>query len=159
MMISPPLSTIVVALLAVGVSLMYAVGTRLLTDVERTKRTTAEVSAFQKELRDALAKKDKNRETKLRKKEPAIRKLQADQFKQNMKPTLLFTVPLLLVWYAVLPVWIAPLSSIVASSPVPLDFIPLLRLTDSGGKLFLWSWYLICSFAFATVIRKALRLT
>ncbi len=159
-MLEPPLSTVVVALLAVGVSLMYGVGTRRLTDVERTKRITAEVSAFQKELREVLSKKDKEREAKLRKKEPAIKKHQAELFKQNLKPTLLFTVPLLLVWYAVLPIWIAPLNHIVAYSPIPLDFIPLLQLTVPGsGDLYLWSWYLICSFAFATVVRKLLRLT
>ena len=142
---------------------MYGVGTRRLTDVERTKRITAEVSAFQKELREVLSKKDKEREAKLRKKEPAIKKHQAELFKQNMKPTLLFTVPLLLVWYAILPVYIAPLNTFVAYSPIPLDFIPILQLTaDVAGRgigVFLWSWYLICSFAFATVIRKVLRLT
>ncbi len=71
-----PESTILVTLTAIGLGFMSNVATRLLVDLKKERRLRAETAAFDKELRQAIQKKDKEKEEKLKKKKP-----QMDQMK------------------------------------------------------------------------------
>ena len=157
-----PEVTFVVALLSLGVSLVYGVGRRLLTNVKESKRITAEVSAFNKELRQAVMSKDKEKEAKLRKKEPQMKMLQSKIAMGNMKPTFAFMIPFFLLWIYGIPAIIGAdwANVIAASSPIALNFIPFYPLTfGAENTVSVFVWYLITSFSFQGIVSKLLKLT
>ena len=71
-----PETTLIVTLTAIGLGFASNIATRLLVDLKKEKRLRAETSAFDKELRQAIQKKDKAKEDKLKKLKP-----QMDQMK------------------------------------------------------------------------------
>jgi len=165
--------TFVVALLSLGVSLIYGIGRRLLTNVDEIKRITAELGAYNKELRHAMTSGDKDKVAKLKKKEAQMKINQSKVAMQNMKPTLAFMIPFFLLWGVGLPAIIGSnVSTVVAAiSPISLNFIPIYPLTfgpDGSPPAFgasgqntvsVFVWYLITSFSFQSIVSKLLRLT
>ena len=167
--------TFVVALLSLGVSLVYGIGRRLLTNVEEIKRMTTELGVYNKELRQAIKSGDKDKVAKLKKKETQMKMNQSKVAMQNMKPTLAFMLPFLLLWSVGIPAIIGPNSATihVAISPISLNFIPIYPLTCvicpdnpiigfgvSGlNKVGVFAWYLITSFSFQGMVSKLLRIT
>jgi len=148
-----PNSTLIVIAMALGVNILYAVGRRLLTNVEQMKRMQAELREYQKELREAIMSKNKAKEEKLMKKKPQTDKLQAKVAADNLKVTFLFFVPLMLLWWLVNSI-IGP--GTVAISPIPIP-IPLgANFGPIGPELNLFWWYMISSFAFSGMITKLL---
>ena len=157
-----PEVTFVVALLSLGVSLVYGVGRRLLTNVKESKRITAEVGAFNKELRQAVMSKDKKKEANLRKKQPQMKMLQSKIAMGNMKPTFAFMIPFFLLWIYGIPAIIGAdwANVIAASSPIALNFIPFYPLTfGAENTVSVFVWYLITSFSFQGIVSKLLKLT
>lgn len=146
-------STFIVVLMSVGVNLLSSIGRRLLTNVERTRRINAELKAWRQELKEAVVSKNKAKEEKLRRKEKQMNQLQAKLARENMKPTLLFFVPLIALWYLVSGV--VGYDTIVAVSPIPIDLV----IIAIGPPLNLFWWYMISSFAFSGVITKAFGLS
>ena len=85
----------------------------------------------------------------------------------NMKPMMITFVPLILIFYLVLPVLF---SYTVAISPIPLNVIPgdMFQLTCTAeqaldttnicfGKenaIMLWAWYFLSSIAFSGIIMR-----
>ena len=165
--------TYVVALLSLGVSLIYGIGRRLLTKVDEIKRITAELGAYNKELRQAITSGDKDKVAKLKKKEAQMKITQSKVAMQNMKPTLAFMIPFFLLWSVGLPAIIGSNVSTVhaAISPISLNFIPIYPLTfgpddkplpfgvSGENTLSVFVWYLITSFSFQGIVSKLLRLT
>jgi uncharacterized membrane protein (DUF106 family) len=145
-----PTSTIVVTGAALGVNLLFSLGRRLLTDVKRSRQVRLEVQQYRSELRQAIMKKDKAKEEKLRKKDKQMREMEMKSSFENLKVTMLFMLPLLGLWYLLSS--IVGLNSIVAISPIPL---PLL-VVEIPKEMSMWWWYLISSFAFSSTISKAL---
>jgi len=125
-------------------------GRRFLTDVKRSRQVRLEVQQYRSELREAIMRKDKAKEEKLRKKEKQIREMEMRSSLENLKVSMLFALPLLGLWYLLSS--IIGLNSVVAHSPIP---IPLLFI-EIPAKMTLWWWYLISSFAFSSVVSKAL---
>ena len=146
---SLPIATFIVTGMAIGVSILFAVGRRLLTNVEKTKRIQAEIKAFHSELRQAVLSKNAKQEEKLRRKEKQIREMQAKVSMESLKVSGLFMIPLLIVWWGIS--GLIGTETVVAISPVP---IPIIFLTIEPG-LTLWWWYIISSFAFSGIITKA----
>ena len=165
--------TLVIAGISIAVAIGSGVSRRLLTNVEETKRISKEVSAYQKELRQAMMKKDKTKETKLKKKEAQMRRMQSRLARDNMKPMFAFFIPLMLIWWVGLPALVGPnwTSLPAASSPVSLNILPFWPLdnvtsetiTESGRvithSVSVFVWYLLASFSFQGVVSKLLRLT
>jgi len=157
-----PEVTFVVALLSLGVSLIYGIGRRLMTNVNEIKRMTAELSAYNKELRQAMTSGDKERLAKIRKKGAQMKMFQNRVAMQNMKPTFAFMIPFSLLWFFGIPAIIGNnwADIIAAKSPVPLNFIPFYPLTFGlENTISVFVWYLITSFAFQGIVSKLLRLT
>lgn len=145
----PPTATLVIVAMALGVNLLYAVGRRLLTDVERSKRMQAELRAYHKELREAVLKRDKAKEERLKKKKRQMDEMQMKLTFENLKVTGLFIIPLMALW------WIMQGivgGGVVALSPIPIN---LLLFVIPPELNFFW-WYIISSFAFSGVITRAL---
>ena len=144
----PPNATFLVVLMAVGVSLLYSVGRRFLTNVERSKRIQTELRAYQKELREAIMTKDKAKEEKLKKRKKQMDEMQMKISFENLRVTALFFVPLLVLWWLVQQI---VGSGVVALSPIPIN---LLVFTIPPQMPIFW-WYMISSFAFSGIISRA----
>ena len=61
-----PETTLIVTLTAIGLGFASNVATRFLVDLKKERRLRAETTAFDKELREAIQKKDKAKEDKLK---------------------------------------------------------------------------------------------
>jgi uncharacterized membrane protein (DUF106 family) len=157
--------TLIAVAMAIGVNAISSVGRRFLTNIERLRRLNAELKEYRRELTQAIRNRDRKDEEKLRKKQKQMNQLQAEMSRQNLKPTLLFMLPLFGLWFFVS--GYVGADTIVATSPIPLD-LGLLSLTGKpvllDGQLvgytmnFFW-WYLIASFAFSSMMAKAAGVT
>jgi len=139
--------TLLVILEALGVNCLYAVGRRKFTDIDKLRRYTNEMKAFRSEMSAAQKAGDKVKLDKLKKKQVQMQKMQAEMSMDQMKPTLLFMLPLLGVYYLV--------SSFIKNATLVISPIPL-QLFNYGPPIevpFFW-WYMICSFTFSGMITR-----
>lgn len=145
-----PFSTIFLFLLAALISMLTSLTNRLLTNPEKSKAVRKEVSEWNKELQEARRAGDKKRLEKVMKKQKEILQLQSKMMWQSMKVSLLFIVPLFLMWqilggfYQSAPIAILP--GVGATLPLPIFSSSLI-----------W-WYLLCSLLFGTAFQHVFRL-
>jgi len=138
----------VVLVIAVGVSLMFGMARRKLTDYKRMKRVNKEIKEFNKALMAAKRSGDTHKVTKLQKKEKQMKSLQLKMMTENFK-SMLFLAPFMIAYFF--------LNShfegqVLAISPIP---IPLIIWTI-GPELPFVHWYIVCSMAFSSMITKVL---
>ncbi len=151
--IIPLSSTFLVVLEAIGVNLLYAFGRRRFTNIERMRRYNAEMKAFRTELSEATKAGDKVKVEKLKKKQQQMQKMQAEISMDQMKPTLMFMIPLFGVYYLVR--FFVGGNTTLAIGPFPIQIFGL------GPPIvinFFW-WYFICSFTFSGIISRLFGLT
>ncbi|HZW56370.1 MAG TPA: EMC3/TMCO1 family protein [Nitrososphaerales archaeon] len=146
------MNTFLVVLEAIGVNLLYAVGRRKFTDIEKMRRYNAEMKAFREEMTAATKSGDKAKQEKLKKKQQQMQKMQAEMSMQNLKPSLLFMLPLMGVYYLMSNFF--GLATL-AMSPI---VIPLIITSIPISLNFFW-WYMICSFTFSGIISRLFGLT
>lgn len=151
-----PYATLFIFSLAALISLLTTSVNRLLTNPEQTKSARKEVGEWNKELRQAQRDKDKKTVEKLMKKQQYMMQLQTKMMWQSMKVSLLFLIPLLLMWQVLggfysnptthQAISVAYLPGIGASLPLPIFSSSLI-----------W-WYLLCSLLFGTTFSHLLGL-
>jgi uncharacterized membrane protein (DUF106 family) len=119
-------------------------------DPEKSRAWRKEISDWNKDLREARTSKDKKNLDKLMKKQQYIMQLQTKMMWNGMKVSLLFIIPLFLMWnilggfYGATPIaYIPGVGNIVT---IPLGFTTL-----AFSSLF-W-WYLLCSLLFGTAFQ------
>jgi len=151
--IAIPESTLLVTMTSVGLSLVTQLVTRRVVDLNAERKMKAEVSAFNKEKREATLAKDKAKLEKLKKREIPMRQAQAKVSSARLKVTAITFIPLLAVYY-LMASFLGGFNVVVAHSPIP---IPL--LVGSDGTMVLFWWYLLSSFAFSSIISKLLHTT
>jgi uncharacterized membrane protein (DUF106 family) len=146
-----PYSTAFIFGLAGLVALLTTWVNRLLSDPQKAKAARKEVNEWNKELRAAQRSKDKKTVEKLMKKQQYVMQLQTKMMWQSMKVSLLFLIPLLLMWQVLGgffgPRPIAYFPGIGANLPLPIF----------SGSL-IW-WYLVCSLLFGTVFSHVFGIT
>jgi len=137
-----PYATLFIFSLAALISLLTTSVNRLLTNPEQSRSARREVGEWNKELRQAQRDKDKKTIEKLMKKQQYMMKVQTKMMWQSMKVSLLFLIPLLLMWQVLGGFYsgraIAYLPGIGANLPIPIFSYSLI-----------W-WYLLCSLLFGT---------
>jgi uncharacterized membrane protein (DUF106 family) len=148
-----PESTLLVTMTSIGLSLVTQLVTRRVVNLDTERRMKAEVSAFNKEKREATLKKDKAKLEKLKKREVPMRQEQAKVSAGRLKVTAITFVPLLAVYY-LMASFLGGFNVVVAYSPVP---IPL--LVGPEGIMALFWWYMLSSFTFSTLLTKLLHTT
>lgn len=151
---SIPYSTAFILGLAASISLLTTVVNRRFTDPEKTRVMRKEVSDWNKDLREAQKSKDKKTLDKVMKKQQYIMRMQSKMMMQSVKVSLLFFVPLLIMWQ-VLGGFFGSVSMAYfpgVGSNLPLPF----PLTGFGHPL-IW-WYLLCSLLFGTVFQHVFKL-
>ncbi len=147
---SIPYSTLFIFGLAVLISLLTTLVNRRFTNPEQSRAWRKEISDWNKELRDAQRSKDKKTLEKVMKKQKYTMQLQSKMMWQSMKVSLLFIIPLFLMWqilgsfYQSAPIAILP--GVGATLPLPIFSSSLI-----------W-WYLLCSLLFGTTFQHVFRL-
>jgi uncharacterized membrane protein (DUF106 family) len=146
-----PVSTIFMFLLAIVISTLTSLTNRLLTNPEKSKTWRKEISEWNSELRDARRSGDKKQLEKVMKKQKQILQLQSKMSWQSMKVTLIFFVPLIIIWQILGGFFTATVNGNVVS--IPISYFPgigsSLPLPIFNVSL-IW-WYLLCSMLFGTV--------
>lgn len=130
-----PYSTFFVMFLSFVVSFATSVTNRVLTNREQLKAWTKEIKEWREESLKARKTGDKKLLAKVKKQERHVMQLQSKMTLQSMKTSFLWFIPLMIMWYVLLP-QIVPISEIVAYIPWLSGEFPL--------SVFLW--YLLCSF-------------
>lgn len=141
-------NTLLVALEAIGVNVLYSVARRKFTDVEKMRRLNTEMRAFRSEMSAATKAGDKVKIEKLKKKQQQMQKMQMESQMDNMKPTLIFSIPLLGVYYIVSR--FIGINTVLAISPIPIQIFGVGPPVEVN---FFW-WYFLCSFAFQPIITR-----
>ena len=150
-----PYSTLFIFGIAGLVALLTTFVNRLLTDPKKSKEVRKEVGEWNKELREAQRAKDKKTIEKLMKKQQYIMQMQTKMMWSSMKVSLLFLIPLLLMWQVLggfftnngVQIAIAIFPGVGATLPLPIFNTSLI-----------W-WYLLCSLLFGTTFSHLLGLT
>jgi uncharacterized membrane protein (DUF106 family) len=150
--ITIPGSTLLVTITAIGLSLITQLVTRRVVNLDAERRMRAEVSAFNKEKREAALAKDKAKLEKLKKRELPMRQEQAKVSTSRLKVTAITFVPLLAVYY-LMASFLGGFNVVVAHSSVP---IPYLVGSVPPGNMALFWWYMLSSFTFSTLLTKLL---
>jgi len=155
---SPPFSTVVVTLTSLSLGLVTQLVTRRVVDLNKERRMRAEVSAFNKEKREATLANDKPRLEKLKKRELAVRQEQAKVSTSRLKVTGITFVPLLLVYY-LMASFFGGYGVIVAYTPIPIPVIAAPTLNPGVFEVSLFWWYFLSSFTFSTMLSRLLHTT
>jgi len=149
-----PYSTVFIFGLAAAVSFLTTLVNRLLTNPEKSKAWRKEISDWNRELRTAQRNKDTKTVEKLMKKQQTIFQLQSKMMWQSMKVSLLFLIPLFLMWQILGGFYTNSQGSIsVAYFPGLGSNLPLPLFNIS----LIW-WYLVCSLLFGTAFQHAFKL-
>ena len=96
---------------------------------------------------------DKVKVEKLKKKQVQMQKMQAEISMDQMKPTLMFMIPLFGVYYLVS--HFVGYTATLAVGPIPFQLFGIGPPLDIN---FFW-WYFICSIAFSGIISRLFGLT
>jgi uncharacterized membrane protein (DUF106 family) len=155
---SPPLSTVVVTLTSLSLGLITQLVTRKVVDLSKERRMRAEVSAFNKEKREATLAKDKARLEKLKKRELAVRQEQAKVSTARLKVTGITFIPLLVVYY-LMASFFGGYGVIVAYTPIPIPVIAAPTPNSAIFEVSLFWWYFLSSFTFSTMLSRLLHTT
>jgi uncharacterized membrane protein (DUF106 family) len=146
-----PLSAIFLVLLAALISLLTTFTNRLLTNPEQSKAWRREIAEWNKEFQEARREGDKKKLEKVTKKQKQILQLQSKMMGQSIKVTLIFIVPLFIIWSILGGFYsgraVAYLPGVGANLPLPIFSSSLL-----------W-WYLLCSMLFGTIFSHLLGIT
>ncbi len=145
---SIPSATLFMLSLAAGISLLTSLANRLLTNPKQSKEWRREIAEWNADFRKAQKEGDKKVLEKSMKKQKHIMQLQSKMMWQQMKVTLIFIVPLILIWQ-----FLGGFFSI----PNTGRFVPIAYFPGVGPDLplpifnvsFIW-WYLLCSMFFGT---------
>lgn len=157
--VDPPYSTLFVLLLALAVSFLTSLANRLLSNPEKSKVWRKEISEWNSELRKAQKEGDKKTLDKVMKRQKEIMQLQSKMMWQSMKVTLLFIVPLFLIWQFLGSAYVITVNNV--PSPAPVAYFPgfgaILPIPIFQISL-IW-WYLLSSMLFGTVFSHVFGLT
>lgn len=152
-----PFSTIFLFLLAALISMLTSLTNRLLTNPEKSKAVRKEVSEWNKELQEARRAGDKKRLEKVMKKQSQILQLQSKMMWQSMKVTLIFIVPLIIIW-SILGGFYTN-NAIKPPTPIPIAYLPgvgpVFHVIVFSFSSLLW-WYFLCSMLFGTLFSHVL---
>jgi len=134
-----PTSTIFILLLCISLTVLTSIVNRLFTNPEQLRAWRKEIKEWTDEFREAQRSKDKKNLAKVEKQKTRIMKLQQKMSWQQMKVSLLFFVPFLLMWQVLWGIYQEPVA-----------FLP------GFGPLSIIYWYLVCSLFFSTLFSRIL---
>ena len=144
-----PYSTLFMFFLALLISLLTSLTNRLLNNPEKSKAWRKEIAEWNSELRQAKKANDKKTVEKLMKKQKQVLQIQSKMTWQSMKVTMIFFVPLILIWQFLSATFTATEGIAYFPGIGPTLPIPLFNTSV------IW-WYLLCSMLFGTIFSHVL---
>src|SRR6267143_3606407 len=162
--------------IALGLNLFNSLIKRKMVDHDKLRRLLKETRAWQKERMAAFRSKDQEKIDELNKKSAYMSKMNMELMQMNMRPMMYTFVPLILIFYFVLPHLFA---YTVAIAPIDLNFVPgnFFQLTCTAVKvaesqlpnhpqichhvneMYFWAWYFLSSIAFSGIIMRLTKTT
>lgn len=137
-----------------------------IVDQKKMKMMIKETKEWKNQKINALKNKDNEKILELNKKASYMNKISLEIMQMNMKPMMFTFVPLMLIYYFVLP---QLFSNTVAISPISLDIFPgnFFHLTCTAeqavdpnnicteeNSIYRWAWYFLSSIAFSGLIMR-----
>ncbi len=144
-----PLAAVVILIITILMSAISAAATRMLVDVDVMRRRNLEMREWQSAYSKAMRAKDEKMVAKLKKKEPAIKRAQAEMSKDQFKPLLVTMIPFFIFYYVFSAVF-GYNQVIVAYSPISIPFV--------GAQFNFWIWYLLSSFSMSALIQRLFKM-
>ena len=150
----PPGSTLFILCLSSSISLATSLVNRRFVDRKQINTWNREISNWRTDFNNAKKSDDKKLLAKVQKQESRIMALQGKLFKQQMKPSLISMIPLLLIWLAFTGRILAwQLFTTPFTGGGTVAFMPWL---DGPIPLSLIYWYILCSISSSTLIQRLL---
>lgn len=153
----PPVSTILVTLTSVSLGVVTQLVTRRVVDLGAERKMRAEVTAFNKEKREATLAKDKAKLEKLKKRELQVQQEQFKVQRARLKVTAITFVPLLGVYY-LMATFLGGYGVIVAFTPIPIPYFAGATQFPFFQVSLFW-WYFLSSFTFSAILSRLLHTT
>ena len=145
---TPPMATLAI----MGISLALATITSVIgarsIDLEENRRLMIASSKARKEMMDATRSGNQRRIEKAQRRQQELLTQQTAMTNSRMKSSMLFTLPMLLVWPAFGNFFG---ETIIAYFPFNFPYIP--------REFSFFQWYLLCSFSLNTVLNRVFGLT
>lgn len=143
-----PGATVFIMLLSMLFTFLTSLANRLLIDQEQMNAWRREVSAWNKDFKEARKTGDKKLMAKAMKRQPQIMKIQSKMTWQSMKVSLIFMIPFFIIWQVLISTYgvhpIAYFPGVGTNLPLPLF-----------GQSLLW-WYMLCSMSFGIIFSRLL---
>ncbi|MFN4336087.1 MAG: EMC3/TMCO1 family protein [Candidatus Nitrosocaldus sp.] len=126
-------ASILVSIIAIALQFFYALLRLKMTDMQKLRRMMKEINDWRREYMDAMRKQDKDRIEKLRGKQDYMNRLNMEVMQMNFRPMIVFMIPMLIIWWAVLP---QVFGHTVAISPISLNIVgDLLPITCTKSMI------------------------
>jgi len=149
----PPVSTIFILFLSMGLSLVTSLANRFLTNQDQLRAWRREVAEWTADFNKARKSGDKKLLAKVKRKQPEITKIQSKMMWQSMKLSFIFMIPFFLLWS----LFLTPTYYNVTA----VAYLPNILSSEgsvSWMPISLFFWYLLCSFLFGTLFARILGL-
>jgi len=144
-----PLAAVTILIIAILMTSISTIATRLLVDVNLMRRRNIEMREWQSAYSKAIKAKDEKAIAKLKKKEPAIKRAQAEMSKDQFKPMLVTMVPFFIFYYL--------FSAVFGNNQVVVAYAPI-NLPFLGAQYPFWLWYLITTFSVSALVQRLFKM-
>ncbi|MGQ9788875.1 MAG: EMC3/TMCO1 family protein [Candidatus Hadarchaeaceae archaeon] len=134
--------------ISITVSLFVNIITKKMVNWELVKQNKEKISAFQKEYREAMKKRDTKLVHKLQLQQPEINKLMMQNTSQTLKPSIIYMIPLFILWIALNGYYKGWVVAWLPFVRIDLPFIGPLVVFGVG-----W-WYFVTYLGFSQIFRK-----
>jgi uncharacterized membrane protein (DUF106 family) len=142
-----PYSTIFILLITFTITFATSITNRRLTNIEQLKAWNKEITAWRSDSMKATRTGDKKLMAKVKKQQQQVMQLQSKMMWNSMKNSLIWTIPLLLLWWFFLTPFFSKTGTVAYlpwfGDPFPLSYV---------------LWYILCSFLFSTLFNRLLGL-
>lgn len=143
-------------LIAVLISLL----TRTLMDIDKISRHQKEIKEHQQNKKKAMETADKKLWQKVQRREEYIKKIQSEMMVQQMKPMLVYFVPMIIIFFLMRSAFV---NIPVAWMPFKFPEIPIIirnvKYLDGLTWMGFTGWYFLTSIALGNYVRRFMKAT
>ncbi len=156
--IFPPGSYIFLTLLAFLITLFVQIVNKKTIDYRKLRRLNQIQREYYELQREFLRTGNKKIKKKMEKLKPDVDRARAESFSMSMKPMLYVTLPLLIIWQLLRPIY---MEVPIVSLPIELPFLGIFRRNSalSTNVLGFFGYYTLVSYLLSFILQKILGTT